>query len=463
MGSNQYIGIRVTSEDAQTIFLTEGTATVSYDNNRNEVTEIIVKRNYSGGTHEQASIMNMGTVYRIVCTDLNDAVVFPVFKARLKSSQTSNSTILKFREINYQSFPYTPRKAFEVSMTKQEVFNQLKAGISGDEASGYSMSTLKELLSDLQPVNYKWLTYSADGQCWSAEIKGNSWRTNLCTIESSIVFSEIVEKLSQAIQAAEEAYLLINPYTPEAVEGLILRVSDAISAASKIPYMLKDLSSMYGAGSSTKDFSSGDITINLSNKDAGKLYIVAFQKPTNLNQIYKTLFPTAWKIVPLGNDGSDSIVYPVSLEIMVEESVAVYNAMRRATKKPTQVGQMWKFSIDGDFQTLDPIPDQTVDGEMGCINKSPQLIDIALAKDKTPLVVKRQVAQDDQAIFQLTPKIYFAYVSDLQEGDLITSDISASTLYELDLTNLKSIDLELSADPTTGKKKWTASNRKAAS
>lgn len=354
-------------------------------------------------------------------------------------------------------------KTFVVTMTKKEVYDQLKAGITNQEANGYSISTLKEVLCDLQPANYKWLTYSADGHSWSAEIKGHCWGTNLDTVEPGVAYPTIVEKLSQAIQAAQEANLLVEPYTPEAVEGLILRVSEAISAAAKIPYMLKDLSSMYGVGSPTKDFSSGDITINLFNKNAGKQYIVAFQKPTNLNQIFKTLFPTAWKIVPLGNDGSDSIVYPVSLQIMVQESVPVYNAMRRATKKPTPVGQMWKFSIDGDFQTLEPIPDQPVNGEMGCINKSPQLVDIALAKDGTPLVVKRKVAQDDQAIFQLTPKLYFAYVTDLQEGDLITSDVSASTLYELDLTNLKSIDLELSADLTTGKKKWKESNRKAAS
>ena len=42
-------------------------------------------------------------------------------------------------------------KSFIVTVTKKEVFNQLKAGISCDEASGYSISTLKELLSDMQP------------------------------------------------------------------------------------------------------------------------------------------------------------------------------------------------------------------------------------------------------------------------------------------------------------------------
>ncbi|MGD1808162.1 hypothetical protein ACP6PL_22380 [Dapis sp. BLCC M126] len=358
---------------------------------------------------------------------------------------------------------YYTTKGFAATITKQEVFDQLKTGIGGDEASEYSISTLKELLSDLQPTNYKWLTYSGDGRSWSAEIKGDSWGTNLDTIEPGIAYPTIVEKLSQAIQAAAENDLLVDPYTPEAVEGLILRVSEALSAAAKIPYMLKDLTSTSATDSSIKGFSSGDITINLSNKNAGHQYIVAFQKPTNLNQIYKTLFPTAWKIVPLGNNSSARVDYPVSLQIMVEESVDVYDAMSRATKLPTEVGQMWEFSIDGDFAELKKISGETVDGEMGCINKAPQLVDIALAKKDSPLIVKREVAQDDQAIFQLTPKLYFAYVNDLQEGDLIKSDVSASKLYELDLTNLKSINLELSADPTTRKKKWTASNRKAAS
>jgi hypothetical protein len=356
-------------------------------------------------------------------------------------------------------------KSFAVSMTKQEVFNQLKAGISCEQAkaSAYSISTLKELLSDLQPVNYKWLTYSADGHSWSAEIKGNSWGTKLAPMEYDIAWPTIVEKLSQAIQAAERANLLINPYTPEAVEGLILRVSDAIAAAAKIPYMLKDLTSGYGAGSSSKDFSSGDITINLSNKNAGDQYIVVFQKPTNLNEMFDSLFPTAWKIVPLADAGSDSIIYPVSLQIMVKENAEVYDSKARGTIKPTPVGQLWQFYTEGNFQRLKQVSGETVDGLVGCVNNASQKIDIGLAKDGTPLVIKRKVSKGDQANFKLTPKLYFAYATDLQEGDLIKSDVSASKLYELDLTNLKSIDLELSADEHSGEKTWAATNWKPAS
>jgi hypothetical protein len=148
---------------------------------------------------------------------------------------------------------------------------------------------------------------------------------------------------------------------------------------------------------------------------------------------------------------------------MVKESAAAYDSKARGTIKSTPVGQLWQFYTQSNFQRLEQMSGKTVDGLVGCINNASQKIDIGLAKDGTPLVIKRAVSKGDQANFKLTPKLYFAYANDLQEGDLIKSDVSASNLYELDLTNLQSIDLELSADPITGEKKWTQSNRKAAS
>lgn len=210
---------------------------------------------------------------------------------------------------------------------------------------------------------------------------------------------------------------------------------------------------------------SSDITIRVSNKDAGKQYILVFQKPdTNLNEMYDTLFPVAWKVLPLNSGSDQSVTYPVQLEIMVKESTASYDARTRGTVQETPTGQMWRFTNDGDFNVLEKVSGATVDGLMGCRNEAPQKIDIGLAKNGTPLVVKRGVAQGDQANFKLTPKLYFAYVTDVQAGELIKSDVSASKLFELDLTNLKSVDIELSiADQNTGKKQWAARNRKSAS
>jgi hypothetical protein len=139
----------------------------------------------------------------------------------------------------------TVPKAFAVSLDKKELYHKLTEGISYPEAIGYSIKTLKELLSDLQPVNYQWLTYnSGEIGSWNADIKGQQWGTTLCPIlpDGDLAYPTIVEELSKAIQVAQEAELLINPYTPEAVEKLMLRLSQAMSASAKIPSMLRDIS-----------------------------------------------------------------------------------------------------------------------------------------------------------------------------------------------------------------------------
>jgi hypothetical protein len=206
---------------------------------------------------------------------------------------------------------------------------------------------------------------------------------------------------------------------------------------------------------------SSDISIRVFNKDAGKQYILIFQKPeTNLNEMYDTLFPVAWKVIPLNSYGSETIIYPIELELLVKEYDPVYNADDRGTTRETPQGQMWQFSTEGDFNVLEMRDGETVDGLVGCVNKASQYVDIALSKNGTPVVLKRRVAEGDQANFKVTPKLYFAYVSDLQQGDLIKSDISASMTYELDLTNLKSVSVELSiADAHSGRKQWKESHR----
>lgn len=139
----------------------------------------------------------------------------------------------------------TATKAFAVSLDKKELYHKLTEGISYPEAIGYSIKTLKELLSDLQPVNYQWLTYNyGEIGSWNADIKGQQWGTTLCPIlpDGDRAYPTIVEELSKAIQVAQEAELLINPYTPEAVDTLMLRLSQAMSASAKIPSILRDIS-----------------------------------------------------------------------------------------------------------------------------------------------------------------------------------------------------------------------------
>lgn len=144
------------------------------------------------------------------------------------------------------STPMTPvTKALSVNLDKKEVYHKLTKGISYPEAIGYSIKTLKELLSDLQPLNYQWLTYnSGEIGSWIANIKGQQWGTTICPIQpgGDQAYPTIVHELSKAIQVAKQADILINPYNPEAVETLMLKLSEAMSASAKIPLMFRDIS-----------------------------------------------------------------------------------------------------------------------------------------------------------------------------------------------------------------------------
>ncbi len=110
------------------------------------------------------------------------------------------------------------------------------------------------------------------------------------------------------------------------------------------------------------------ININIFNKDVGDEYIVVFQKPTNLNEIYKTLFPVAWKVIPLGAGGKQCIKYPLEVQLIVTEHQPSYNADERSTIRDVEVGQVWRFYRRGDFNELDIVNESTVEGVVVCRN-----------------------------------------------------------------------------------------------
>ncbi|MEG4108570.1 caspase family protein [Microcoleus sp. S13_C5] len=162
----------------------------------------------------------------------------------------------------------------ETTRDKQKTYDRLKAGVSYANATGYCIHTLKELLSDLQPVNYKWLIYNpTDGGSWSASISGNHWGTGLAPIEPSSdeAYTQTVVELSEAIQIAKQLGLLLDPYTHEAMEELILRVSEAIRDAAIIPYLIQELHANLEVAS--KSINWDTIEVYLINKTSRKLLL----------------------------------------------------------------------------------------------------------------------------------------------------------------------------------------------
>ena len=211
---------------------------------------------------------------------------------------------------------------------------------------------------------------------------------------------------------------------------------------------------------------SNDITINVTNETTESMYIAVFQKPeaANPNEMFDTLFPVAWRVLPLTEDQTTTITYPVSLQIAVKDYVPSYDASTRATIKDSEVGLMWEYVQDGDFTKLEKTDQKTKDGLLGCDNKAPKVIDVGLAKDHKILIVKRNVGQGRKAEFKLTPFLYFLADTDLTEGALVKSQVMVDKAQELDLTNLKSVDVILFyQNPDTKLLGWRIENKHFAS
>src|SRR5687768_4942127 len=160
-----------------------------------------------------------------------------------------------------------------------------------------------------------------------------------------------------------------------------------------------------------------DITIKVSNRDAGKQYILIFQLPdANPRELYDTVFPVAWKVIPLHSGASQYITYPSAAEIMVKESGPSYAVRERGYILESPRGQLWRYANNGIFNFVEKIQGAAVDGLLGCRNEAPQRIDIGVAKNGAPLVMRRRVAPGDQVNLKLLPRLYFAYAFDIQMG-----------------------------------------------
>ena len=109
-----YKGIRVTTENGDSVLLEEAQANVKYDQATSKVTTIVVERDFNKKPDPVMrgnlnNLLKKGTNYRILSVDPDDAVIFPVFKAKLRGTKTAAKTELKFDTISDQSFSYQPK------------------------------------------------------------------------------------------------------------------------------------------------------------------------------------------------------------------------------------------------------------------------------------------------------------------------------------------------------------------
>lgn len=85
--------------------------------------------------------------------------------------------------------------------------------------------------------------------------------------------------------------------------------------------------------------------------------------------------------------------------------------------------------------------------------------DFGLYKGGNLLVTQHAVGVANQAVFQLTPHLYFAVVSEIQVGTIFKSLTITQANYKVDLQNYANgLIITLALDPASGEYTFTASN-----
>lgn len=201
-----------------------------------------------------------------------------------------------------------------------------------------------------------------------------------------------------------------------------------------------------------------DITIEVTNATGENLNICVFQQDPDISGMFDTIYPVAWKVYPLGDSSTESTIYPIALQLGIDETNTPYNFDGRATIKTCRQGDLWEFAIDeNNFNSLSKEGANANDPTVNCLNLANKPVDISLYKNNSPLLTQSQVGKNAVAAFKLTPKIYVMWSNNLREQDIIKSFVRSNIAQEVDLTGIKSVHLTLNQDTNTKEKIWSYS------
>jgi len=212
-----------------------------------------------------------------------------------------------------------------------------------------------------------------------------------------------------------------------------------------------------------------DVSIIVYNRIRDFENIVIFQQQDELNQMFDKLFPVAWKVFPLkgveeGVERKGSAIYPVKQSIGVTRNPYSSDKLPYGKLDITRSAdnkQQFKYYLDANnAQNIDKLDKLNDDSSISCENNANELVSIAFAKDDSTLVVQKDVAKGDKAVFKLTPKLYFMYLNNIKEGDIFKSMQAGVHVKEVDLTGYSQIVAELVYTGGAGQEKeWKITSR----
>jgi hypothetical protein len=198
-----------------------------------------------------------------------------------------------------------------------------------------------------------------------------------------------------------------------------------------------------------------NINIRVNNATGEDQTFVLFQQDPSIHQIFTSVFPTAWRVFPVGaTGGSANVILPIQYEIGAGQTTDAFTGTVSYMQN-TDMGQQWTYSVDSSgFNQLVSTGKQT-DSSIACTNLSGGYSSISLVKNGAPLLTYPMVGQNATATFQPISMIYVAWYNNIVEGSQIDAAISEPQALGINLTGATSVVATLSKISATGELVWS--------
>lgn len=175
--------------------------------------------------------------------------------------------------------------------------------------------------------------------------------------------------------------------------------------------------------------------VNRSN-DTNNSSIVIFQK--NVAEDFNEI-AVAWKVIEnCGRLDNHPFTYPLNFQVSAGDSYGNFTPQLNAYDG--QAFEMVK-STSGDILQLSATPSVSATEVEIRNNLSTGAIDANCFRSGTLLATKTGLAPGQKAVFEFHPRIYIGVVSQIEEGDVMSSAIISQINSEINLFGISSADI----------------------
>lgn len=194
-----------------------------------------------------------------------------------------------------------------------------------------------------------------------------------------------------------------------------------------------------------------DIKITYTNKsmnrDLPTVFVFAKNEIPNFDTLKEGV---VWRTIPnIGRGSSSSFVYPIFTEV----GATWQDGMNKTQVLPSEIGKRYTVS-QNDTGIVLVANGNASDTKSIDVNNDANIEDgvsASLYKDNKVMLTKNIVGFGQKATFVLKPKLYWGIASEIEESQLINSEVlNTDSFFEQDLEGITEVNISLNGNAEEG-------------